>query len=100
MDCGGGGGTAKWSSKHGPGKWKNILKDPDLAPFLTQCSNINLKCELMLEERYRQCEQMLEERIQQMMQSIMAQMMQGTQVTAPAPDATHQDDGRESDSGD
>ncbi|KDP40741.1 hypothetical protein JCGZ_24740 [Jatropha curcas] len=30
-------------AKHGPGKWKNILKDPDFAPFLTQRSNIDLK---------------------------------------------------------
>ncbi|XWS20118.1 hypothetical protein CRYUN_Cryun31cG0073100 [Craigia yunnanensis] len=29
--------------KHGPGKWKNILKDPDFAPFLTHRSNIDLK---------------------------------------------------------
>ncbi|KAJ9178568.1 hypothetical protein P3X46_010444 [Hevea brasiliensis] len=67
-------------AKHGPGKWKNILKDPDFAPFLTQRSNIDLKCELMLEERYRQREQMLEERMQHMMQSIMAQMMQVSSI--------------------
>lgn len=30
-------------AKHGPGKWKNILKDPDFAPFLTSRSNIDLK---------------------------------------------------------
>ncbi|KAF7814087.1 telomere repeat-binding factor 4 [Senna tora] len=30
-------------SKHGPGKWKNILKDPEFAPFLTHRSNIDLK---------------------------------------------------------
>ncbi|KAH7565518.1 hypothetical protein JRO89_XS09G0222100 [Xanthoceras sorbifolium] len=30
-------------AKHGPGKWKNILKDPEFAPFLTQRSNIDLK---------------------------------------------------------
>uniref|UniRef100_A0A2N9FT86 MYB transcription factor n=1 Tax=Fagus sylvatica TaxID=28930 RepID=A0A2N9FT86_FAGSY len=30
-------------AKHGPGKWKNILKDPDFAPFLTHRSNIDLK---------------------------------------------------------
>ncbi|GLT55981.1 hypothetical protein SLA2020_290580 [Shorea laevis] len=30
-------------SKHGPGKWKNILRDPEFAPFLTQRSNIDLK---------------------------------------------------------
>ncbi|XP_058003979.1 uncharacterized protein LOC110643733 [Hevea brasiliensis] len=47
--------------------------------------------ELMLEERYRQREQTLEE-------NMMAQMMQGTQFTAPTPHATHQDDGREADS--
>ncbi|KAA8541665.1 hypothetical protein F0562_022817 [Nyssa sinensis] len=29
--------------KHGTGKWKNILKDPEFAPFLTQRSNIDLK---------------------------------------------------------
>ncbi|XP_054780909.1 telomere repeat-binding factor 4-like [Prosopis cineraria] len=29
--------------KHGPGKWKNILKDPEFAPFLTHRSNIDLK---------------------------------------------------------
>ncbi|XP_035539747.1 uncharacterized protein LOC109011745 isoform X1 [Juglans regia] len=30
-------------AKHGPGKWKNILKDPHFAPFLTHRSNIGLK---------------------------------------------------------
>lgn len=36
-------------AKHGPGKWKNILKDPDFAPFLTQRSNIDLKvCTFLL----------------------------------------------------
>ncbi|XVF25172.1 hypothetical protein REPUB_Repub13aG0190400 [Reevesia pubescens] len=30
-------------AKHGPGKWKNILKDPDFAPSLTSRSNIDLK---------------------------------------------------------
>ncbi|KAK4267266.1 hypothetical protein QN277_024066 [Acacia crassicarpa] len=30
-------------AKHGPGKWKNILKDPEFAPFLTSRSNIDLK---------------------------------------------------------
>ncbi|KAI4355471.1 hypothetical protein L6164_004243 [Bauhinia variegata] len=30
-------------AKHGPGKWKNILKDPEFAPFLTTRSNIDLK---------------------------------------------------------
>ena len=30
-------------AKHDPGKWKNILKDPDFAPFLTHRSNIDLK---------------------------------------------------------
>ncbi|KAJ7951568.1 Telomere repeat-binding factor like [Quillaja saponaria] len=30
-------------SKHGPGKWKNILKDPEFAPLLTHRSNIDLK---------------------------------------------------------
>ncbi|XVF86837.1 hypothetical protein PTKIN_Ptkin18bG0074500 [Pterospermum kingtungense] len=30
-------------AKHGPGKWKNILKDPDFAPVLTHRSNIDLK---------------------------------------------------------
>ncbi|KAF3450575.1 hypothetical protein FNV43_RR06664 [Rhamnella rubrinervis] len=30
-------------SKHGPGKWKNILKDPEFAPYLTHRSNIDLK---------------------------------------------------------
>ncbi|GLT75580.1 hypothetical protein SLA2020_472930 [Shorea laevis] len=30
-------------NKHGPGKWKNILKDPEFAPFLTNRSNIDLK---------------------------------------------------------
>lgn len=29
--------------KHGTGKWKNILKDPEFAPFLTNRSNIDLK---------------------------------------------------------
>ncbi|XP_061344739.1 telomere repeat-binding factor 4-like [Gastrolobium bilobum] len=29
--------------KHGAGKWKNILKDPEFAPFLTSRSNIDLK---------------------------------------------------------
>ncbi|CAL1399761.1 unnamed protein product [Linum trigynum] len=30
-------------SKYGPGKWKNIIKDPDFAPLLTHRSNIDLK---------------------------------------------------------
>ncbi|KAJ7946590.1 Telomere repeat-binding factor like [Quillaja saponaria] len=30
-------------AKHGPGKWKNILKDPEFAAFLTHRSNIDLK---------------------------------------------------------
>ncbi|KAG7018274.1 Telomere repeat-binding factor 4 [Cucurbita argyrosperma subsp. argyrosperma] len=30
-------------NKHGPGKWKNILKDPEFAPSLTHRSNIDLK---------------------------------------------------------
>ena len=30
-------------SKHGPGKWKNILKDPEFAPFLMHRSNIDFK---------------------------------------------------------
>ncbi|KAE8688643.1 Telomere repeat-binding factor 4 [Hibiscus syriacus] len=30
-------------TKHGPGKWKNILKDPEFSPFLTHRSNIDLK---------------------------------------------------------
>ncbi|KAK4837243.1 hypothetical protein QYF36_003894 [Acer negundo] len=30
-------------AKHGPGKWKNILKDSEFSPFLTQRSNIDLK---------------------------------------------------------
>lgn len=30
-------------NKHGIGKWKNILKDPEFAPFLTSRSNIDLK---------------------------------------------------------
>ncbi|ESR39831.1 telomere repeat-binding factor 4 [Citrus sinensis] len=30
-------------AKHGPGKWKNILRDPQFAPSLTQRSNIDLK---------------------------------------------------------
>lgn len=29
--------------KYGAGKWKNILKDPDFAPFLITRSNIDLK---------------------------------------------------------
>ncbi|CAL0335037.1 unnamed protein product [Lupinus luteus] len=29
--------------KYGVGQWRNILKDPDFAPFLTSRSNINLK---------------------------------------------------------
>ncbi|KAJ4717855.1 Telomere repeat-binding factor like [Melia azedarach] len=29
--------------KHGPGKWKNILKDPEFAPSLVHRSNIDLK---------------------------------------------------------
>ena len=32
--------------KHGPGKWKNILKDPEFARFLTHRSNIDLKVPL------------------------------------------------------
>ncbi len=35
-----------------------------------------------------------------MMQNMMAQMMQGTQFAALAPDVARQDDGREVDSGD
>lgn len=34
--------------KHGPGKWKNILKDPEFAPFLTHRSNIDLKVPIQL----------------------------------------------------
>ncbi|XP_010542414.1 PREDICTED: telomere repeat-binding factor 4-like [Tarenaya hassleriana] len=30
-------------AKHGSGKWKNILRDPDFAPHLIQRSNIDLK---------------------------------------------------------
>ncbi|XP_057474512.1 single myb histone 4-like [Actinidia eriantha] len=30
-------------AKHGTGKWKNILRDPEFAPSLTQRSNIDLK---------------------------------------------------------
>ncbi|XP_047333596.1 telomere repeat-binding factor 4 [Impatiens glandulifera] len=30
-------------AKHGTGKWKNILRDPDFAPSLTHRSNIDLK---------------------------------------------------------
>ncbi|KAM2993731.1 hypothetical protein FF2_045794 [Malus domestica] len=30
-------------AKHGPGKWKNIIKDPECAPFLIHRSNIDLK---------------------------------------------------------
>jgi hypothetical protein len=30
-------------AKHGPGKWNDILEDPDFAPFLTHRSNIDLK---------------------------------------------------------
>ncbi|KAK9231720.1 hypothetical protein WN943_021959 [Citrus x changshan-huyou] len=33
-------------AKHGPGKWKNILRDPQFAPSLTQRSNIDLKFSL------------------------------------------------------
>lgn len=33
----------KGVAKHGPGKWKNILKDPDFAPSLVHRSNIDLK---------------------------------------------------------
>jgi myb proto-oncogene protein len=29
--------------KHGPGKWKNILRDPELAEQLSSRSNIDLK---------------------------------------------------------
>lgn len=35
-------------SKHGPGKWKNILKDPEFAPYLTHRSNIDLKVLIIL----------------------------------------------------
>ncbi|KAK9228799.1 hypothetical protein WN944_021755 [Citrus x changshan-huyou] len=34
-------------AKHGPGKWKNILRDPQFAPSLTQRSNIDLKFSLL-----------------------------------------------------
>ncbi|KAJ0006774.1 hypothetical protein Pint_29250 [Pistacia integerrima] len=30
-------------AKHGLGKWKNILKDPEFASFLIDRSNIDLK---------------------------------------------------------
>lgn len=30
-------------AKHGAGKWKNILKDPEFAPALILRSNIDLK---------------------------------------------------------
>lgn len=30
-------------AKHGPGKWKNILRDPEFSQFLTHRSNIDLK---------------------------------------------------------
>uniref|UniRef100_A0A2P2L4F7 MYB transcription factor n=1 Tax=Rhizophora mucronata TaxID=61149 RepID=A0A2P2L4F7_RHIMU len=30
-------------AKHGPGKWKNIQRDPDFNPFLFSRSNIDLK---------------------------------------------------------
>lgn len=30
-------------AKHGPGKWKNILRDPEFATFLVNRSNIDLK---------------------------------------------------------
>ncbi|EOY18105.1 Uncharacterized protein TCM_042744 [Theobroma cacao] len=30
-------------AKHSPGKWKNILEDPDFAPHLPRRSNIDLK---------------------------------------------------------
>lgn len=29
--------------KHGTGRWKSILQDPQFAPFLTHRSNIDLK---------------------------------------------------------
>ena len=35
-------------AKHGQGKWKNILKDPEFAPFLTHRSNIDLKVRLFI----------------------------------------------------
>lgn len=36
-------------AKHGRGKWKNILKDPEFASFLTNRSNIDLKvCWILL----------------------------------------------------
>ena len=30
-------------AKHGPGKWKNIIRDPEFAPFLTKRNNVDLK---------------------------------------------------------
>lgn len=30
-------------AKHGTGRWKNILRDPEFARFLTNRSNIDLK---------------------------------------------------------
>lgn len=30
-------------AKHGPGKWKNIIRDPEFAPFLTHRNNVDLK---------------------------------------------------------
>ena len=35
-------------AKHGTGKWKNILRDPEFAPSLTQRSNIDLKVPIAL----------------------------------------------------
>lgn len=34
--------------KHGPGKWKNILRDPEFADQLIHRSNIDLKVSLFL----------------------------------------------------
>ena len=34
--------------KHGPGKWKNILRDPEFAAVLSLRSNIDLKVFLFL----------------------------------------------------
>lgn len=35
-------------AKHGPGKWKNILRDPEFADQLINRSNIDLKVSLFL----------------------------------------------------
>jgi hypothetical protein len=39
--------------KHGPGKWKNILRDPEFADQLIHRSNIDLKVSLFFTHLFK-----------------------------------------------